>query len=139
RASVFFTSNVTRPPFNLFYSTGVPVPAILTAQNVEKSFGSRLVLTSASFAVHEADRVGLVGLNGAGKSTLLRMLVGDDEPDAGLITRQRNLSFAYVPQEPALDPARTVIDVLRELPAPPPDYEIRGLGAALRLPPFDAG
>jgi ATP-binding cassette subfamily F protein uup len=112
--------------------------AILTAQNVEKSFGSRRVLRGASFAVHQEDRIGLVGLNGAGKSTLLQLLVGAAEPDAGLITRQRNLSLAYVPQEPPLDPERSVVEVLRGQAEPPPDHELRGLGAALKLPPFEA-
>src|SRR5215472_7566856 len=100
--------------------------AILTAQNVEKSFGSRRVLRDASFAVHEDDRIGLVGLNGAGKSTLLAMLVGAAEPDGGLITRQRGLSVAFVPQEPPLDPERSVVEVLRDQPSVPPDHELRG-------------
>jgi ATP-binding cassette subfamily F protein uup len=90
------------------------VTAILTVQNVEKSFGARRVLGGVSFAVHERDRVGLVGLNGAGKSTLLRIVAGGDEPDSGLVTRQRGLSLGYVPQEPQLDGARTVIETLRE-------------------------
>ena len=59
------------------------VTAILTVQNVEKSFGTRRVLGGVSFAVHERDRIGLVGLNGAGKSTLLRMLVVGEPTIAG--------------------------------------------------------
>src|SRR5947209_6904187 len=80
------------------------LPAILTVQNVEKSFGTRRVLTGASFAVHDRDRIALVGLNGSGKSTLLRMMVssgaGDPAawPDAGQITMQRDLRVEYVPQ-----------------------------------------
>src|SRR5437867_176847 len=79
------------------------MPAILTAQKLEKSFGTLRVLDQVSFAVAEWDRVGLVGLNGAGKSTLLRLLVGgsedpNDQPDGGLITRQRGLTIEYVPQ-----------------------------------------
>src|SRR5205807_882374 len=60
------------------------------------------------------------------------------EPDAGLITRQRNLSVAFVPQEPLLDPAHSVVEVLRDQAEVPPDHELRGLGAALRLPPFES-
>jgi len=91
------------------------VAAILTAQGVEKSFGTRRVLGGVSFALHERDRVGVIGLNGAGKSTLLRLLVdAGDAPDAGLITRRRDLAIEYVPQEPGLDPSRTVIDTLRD-------------------------
>src|ERR1700754_3992049 len=88
--------------------------AILTAQNVEKSFGLRHVLGGVSFAIHELDRVGFVGLNGSGKSTLMKILVGDVEPDEGLVTRQRGLTVEYVAQEPQLDEARTVEQTLRE-------------------------
>lgn len=95
--------------------------AILTVQNVDKSFGARQVLASVSFAVHQHDRIGLLGLNGAGKSTLLRLLAGAtdtdgdiaDGPDAGLITKQRGLRAEYVPQEPKLRDDDTVQDVLR--------------------------
>jgi ATP-binding cassette subfamily F protein uup len=90
------------------------VPAILTAQGLEKSFGTRRVLGGVSFAVHENDRIGLVGLNGAGKSTLLKLLMGGDEPDTGLITRMRGLTVEYVAQEPQLDGTRRVDEILRE-------------------------
>lgn len=88
------------------------VNAIITVQNVFKHFGSRRVLDGVSFAVGERDRIGLVGLNGAGKSTLLRLIVGDDQPDSGLITRQRGMRLAYVPQEPLLSAEDTVENVL---------------------------
>ena len=78
------------------------------------------MLGGISFAVHTRDRIALVGVNGSGKSTLLRLISlpgsGDpgDLPDAGKITRQRGLQLEYVPQEPRLDPARTVEETLRE-------------------------
>jgi ATP-binding cassette subfamily F protein uup len=90
------------------------VAAILTVQHVDKAFGSRRVLIDVSFAVAEGERIGIVGLNGAGKSTLLKLLVGADAADAGLITRQRELSLEYVAQEPSLDGERTVGEVVRE-------------------------
>jgi ABC transport system ATP-binding/permease protein len=89
--------------------------AILTVQNAEKAFGTRVVLAGVSFAVAARDRVGIVGLNGAGKSTLLRLVVGGgDTPDAGLITRQRDLTVEYVPQEPQLDGAAAVGEIVRQ-------------------------
>ncbi len=93
--------------------------AILTVQEVDKSFGTRRILAGASFAMDDGERVALVGPNGAGKSTILRMLVAEASepvyaPDRGLITRRRGLSLEYVPQEPRLDPDATVDTVLRE-------------------------
>ncbi|HUS64519.1 MAG TPA: ABC-F family ATP-binding cassette domain-containing protein [Kofleriaceae bacterium] len=110
--------------------------AILTAQDLVKAFGDRVVLAGASFAMDDRDRIGLIGVNGSGKSTLLRMLTGDGEPDDGLITRRRDLRLEYVPQEPRLDPAATVAQALDRGPEVPA-HEIRGLGAALGVPPAD--
>ena len=120
--------------------------AILTVQNVEKAFGARRVLAGVNLAVHEEDRIGLVGVNGSGKSTLLRLMMNEgDGPDDGLITRKRNLRVEYVPQEPVMDPTATVETILREglrthaaatgEDEDSLDYELRGLAAALHLPP----
>ncbi|MCE9573308.1 MAG: ABC-F family ATP-binding cassette domain-containing protein [Deltaproteobacteria bacterium] len=91
--------------------------ALITVQNLEKSFGARRVLAGASFAVHDGDRIAFVGVNGAGKSTLLKMIADDlgpeEHPDSGLITRRRDLALEYVAQEPRLDPAMTVAETLR--------------------------
>ncbi len=116
--------------------------AILTAQGLEKRFGSRVVLRGASFAVHERDRIGMIGANGAGKSTLLEMVVhramgGDDpalEPDAGVVTWKRDLALEYVAQEPVLDADATVAETLaREGVA---EHEIATIATVLELPPM---
>jgi ATP-binding cassette subfamily F protein uup len=118
------------------------VTAILTVQGLEKRFGTRRVLAGASFAVHERDRIGMIGANGAGKSTLLAMIVhsvagGDDPvyvPDAGMVTAKRDLKLEYVPQEPKLDPEATVEATLSREGVPA--YEVATIAAALRLPPM---
>jgi ABC transport system ATP-binding/permease protein len=117
------------------------VSAVVTVQDVHKRFGDRRVLAGVSFAVHERDRIGLIGANGAGKSTLLKMMVhgatGDRDPaldpDDGKITWRRELTLEYVPQEPHLDEQQTVAATLaREGVA---DHEVHTLAAALRIPP----
>jgi len=118
------------------------VSAILTVQGLEKRFGTRRVLDGASFAVHERDRIGMIGANGAGKSTLLAMLIheasGSDDPvyapDAGLVTWKRDLKLEYVPQEPQLDPEATVAQAIAREGVP--DHEVMTIAAALRLPPM---
>src|SRR5260221_10052022 len=121
-------------------STTVPdVSAVVTVQELHKRFGDRRVLAGVSFAVHDRDRIGLIGANGAGKSTLLKMMVyagGDDPalvPDAGAITWRRDLVLEYVAQEPELVDA-TIAEVL----AGAPEHEIHTVAAALQLPPLAA-
>lgn len=111
--------------------------AILTAQGLEKRFGTRRVLQGASFVVNDRDRIGMIGANGAGKSTLLAMLVDPDpRPDAGVVTKKRDLVIEYVPQEPELDLQATVaVAVSRE---GVPEHEVATIAAALKLPPMDA-
>jgi len=112
------------------------VAAILTVQDLEKSFGSRRVLGGASFAVHERDRIGLIGGNGAGKSTLIKIAFGLEEADAGKITRQRGMVCEYVAQEPVFDPEATVAATLDRGPEVAL-HEAQTLAAALQLPGFE--
>jgi ABC transport system ATP-binding/permease protein len=120
------------------------VTAVVTVQDVHKQFGNRKVLRGVSFAVHERDRIGLIGANGAGKSTLLEMMMhgaygGDDDPalapDTGTITWRRDLALAYVAQEPALPLDAAIVGALAQGGAP--DHQIHTIAAALQLPPLD--
>jgi ATP-binding cassette subfamily F protein uup len=121
------------------------VAAVVTVQDLRKRFGNRSVLTGVSFAVHERDRIGLIGANGAGKSTLLKMMVhgasGESsdpalEPDEGMITWRRDLALEYVAQEPQLPLEETVETALTR--AGVPEHEMHTVAAALQLPPMAA-
>ena len=59
-------------------------------------------------------KIGVLGLNGAGKSTLLRIIAGIDKEYVGEITSQKGISFGYLPQEPQLDAAKTVKEIVEE-------------------------
>jgi ATP-binding cassette subfamily F protein uup len=112
------------------------VSAIVTVQDVHKHFGNRRVLSGVSFAVHERDRIGLIGANGAGKSTLLEMMVGVAEPDEGAITWKTGLRLEYVAQEPELEldkPVRASLE--RDGVA---EHELQTVAAALQLPPLES-
>ncbi len=58
----------------------------LTATNVSVSFGSLVVLDAVGVSIGARDRIGIIAPNGVGKSTVLRVLAGDLEPDAGIVT-----------------------------------------------------
>jgi len=59
-------------------------------------------------------KIGVLGLNGAGKSTLLRIIAGIDKEYIGEITSQKGITFGYLPQEPQLDPSKTVKEIVEE-------------------------
>ncbi|WP_096439998.1 ribosomal protection-like ABC-F family protein [Alteribacter populi] len=69
---------------------------LLEANQIEKSYGDRLIIKVEQLQVYEGDRIGIVGKNGEGKSTLLKMIVGELEPDQGKV--QKFCSVAYIPQ-----------------------------------------
>jgi energy-dependent translational throttle protein EttA len=59
-------------------------------------------------------KIGVLGLNGAGKSSLLRLIAGVDKDYIGEITVQKGITFGYLPQEPELDPTKTVREIVEE-------------------------
>lgn len=62
-------------------------------KNIEVSFFDRMVLEIPRLAVHQFDRIGIVGKNGAGKSTLLKLMAGKLHPDHGQVNRYVDLAF----------------------------------------------
>jgi ATP-binding cassette subfamily F protein uup len=88
--------------------------SVLTAADLEVRYNQQVVLAGASLAIKEFDRIGMVGRNGSGKSTFLRILAGLQEPDAGTVTRKRDLIVSYLPQTFSLDSNITVYENIRE-------------------------
>jgi ATP-binding cassette subfamily F protein uup len=86
--------------------------AILSVQNVVRSFGAQPVIRDVSLTIHEGDRIGLIGRNGSGKSTLLKIMAGLDVPDSGLVTRMQGLRVHLLDQQCKLDLHLTVGQVL---------------------------
>ena len=82
---------------------------VLETDGVRKGFGDRLLIEDLSFTLPPAGIVGVIGPNGAGKTTLFRMIVGEEEPDAGDLRLGESVELAYVDQSrDALDPDKTV-------------------------------
>jgi ATP-binding cassette subfamily F protein uup len=85
---------------------------LLTLESACLAFGHHTLLDHVDLQLDTGERIGLIGRNGGGKSSLLRIIAGEIKPDDGRIWRTPGLKLAYVPQEPALDPALTVFEVV---------------------------
>jgi energy-dependent translational throttle protein EttA len=72
---------------------------VLEADGVRKGYGDRLLIEDLSFSLPPAGIVGVIGANGAGKTTLFRMIVGEEEPDAGALRLGETVELAYVDQD----------------------------------------
>lgn len=75
---------------------------------------AKTVLKDIYLSFFYGAKIGVLGLNGAGKSTLLRIIAGEDQDYLGNISVQKGITFGYLPQEPQLDPDKTVIEIVRE-------------------------
>ncbi len=74
----------------------------------------RQILKDISLSFFPGAKIGLLGLNGSGKSTLIRIMAGVDKDIEGEATPMPNLNIGYLPQEPQLDPSKTVREAVEE-------------------------
>lgn len=105
------------------YSSGHPVKDTLftmaqyvfTMNRVGKIVPpKRQILKDISLSFFPGAKIGVLGLNGAGKSTLLKIMAGVDTDIEGEATPMPGLNIGYLPQEPALDPEKTVRQTVEE-------------------------
>jgi len=75
---------------------------------------NRQVLRDIYLSFFYGAKIGVLGLNGAGKSTLLKIIAGLDDEYVGQITKNKDVTFGYLSQEPELDPNKTVREVVEE-------------------------
>ena len=88
--------------------------SLITANSLSKSFGAEDLFANVSFSVAKGARLALVGPNGIGKTTLLRILIGQEEPSSGAVTRAKSLRIGYLPQEADFELQGTLWDVSLE-------------------------
>ena len=81
---------------------------LLQVQQVARYFGADTLFENVSLDVSDNSRIALVGRNGVGKSTLLKMIIGNESPDAGQITKKKGLIIGYLAQNTGLESDKTI-------------------------------
>ncbi|HEX5718660.1 MAG TPA: energy-dependent translational throttle protein EttA [Thermoanaerobaculia bacterium] len=71
---------------------------VVETRGLRKGYGDNLLIEDLSFALPPGGIVGVIGPNGAGKTTLFRMIVGQEQPDAGTLRLGDTVKIAYVDQ-----------------------------------------
>jgi ATP-binding cassette ChvD family protein len=88
---------------------------VLQAEKLVKGFGDRTLFDGLSFTLPRAGIVGVVGPNGVGKSTLFKMIVGEEQPDAGALALGDTVKISYVDQSRSgLDPKKNVWELVSD-------------------------
>ncbi|MCH1581855.1 MAG: energy-dependent translational throttle protein EttA [Flavobacteriales bacterium] len=98
----------------------IPIPngprlgnKVIEVEGLQKAFGDRLLIENLSFSLPPAGIVGIIGPNGAGKTTLFRMMMGEEQPDAGNVDFGDTVEVGYVDQRhKEIDPEKTVWEVV---------------------------
>jgi len=83
---------------------------VLEVSGVSKSFGDKLLYENLNFKIPPGAIVGIIGPNGAGKTTLFRMVMGEEQPDAGTFKVGDTVKFSYADQSRGMDPNKTLLE-----------------------------
>jgi ATPase subunit of ABC transporter with duplicated ATPase domains len=87
---------------------------IYSMHKVGKSHGDKKVLKDISLSYFYGAKIGVLGLNGSGKSSLLKIMAGVDKEFLGEVSMSEGFTIGYLPQEPELDPSKTVKEIVEE-------------------------
>jgi ATP-binding cassette ChvD family protein len=88
---------------------------VIEAAGLTKGFGDRQLISDLSFSLPRGGIVGIIGPNGVGKTTLFKMIIGEEQPDAGKLTIGETVKISYVDQSRSgLDGKKTVWEVVSD-------------------------
>jgi ATP-binding cassette subfamily F protein 3 len=105
---------------------------LLQLQDGVKSYNTKNLFTSATFAVNENEHIGVIGPNGAGKTTLFKIIAEEEELDHGDVIRSRSLRVGYLKQHDTWDTEEILEDFLARCEQTPL-WELKKLGHGLGL------
>ena len=110
---------------------------LLSAENIRKAYGERIILNDVSLHINSDDKIGIVGVNGEGKSTFLKIIAGDLDYDGGEITPSRSLKISYLPQTPVFDNDADIISAMECDKQGADEFEVKRILTKLGITDFE--
>ena len=105
----------------------------LNLEHIGKTYGTKDLFHDVTLGIETGDRIGLIGVNGTGKSTLLKIVAGIVEPDEGRIISGRDVTIAYLGQNPEFPENTTVLDAVMPGRTPGSEEEAQARSMLNRL------
>jgi ATP-binding cassette subfamily F protein 3 len=110
----------------------MPDKLLLQVNEISKAFGDKIILNKASVSIVEKQKIGVIGRNGAGKTTFFKMILGQEEPDSGVITHMPDLRLGYIEQHDPFLPGETVLGFLERYTGKP-EWECAKVASQFQL------
>lgn len=85
---------------------------LLSVEGISKAYGERVIFEPLSFGISKGQKIALIAKNGSGKTTILKIIAQQDTPDQGLVNFRKGTQVSYLPQDPVLDPNKTVEEII---------------------------
>ena len=85
---------------------------LLSVEGISKVYGERVIFEPLSFGISKGQKIALIAKNGSGKTTILKIIAQQDTPDQGLVNFRKGTQVSYLPQDPLLDPNKTVEEII---------------------------
>ena len=85
---------------------------LLSVEGISKAYGERIIFEPLSFGMSKGQKIALIAKNGSGKTTILKIIAQQDTPDQGLVNFRKGIQVSYLPQDPVLDPNKTVEEII---------------------------
>ncbi|MBC7794941.1 MAG: ABC-F family ATP-binding cassette domain-containing protein, partial [Clostridia bacterium] len=95
---------------------------MIRLDNISQRYGKQILLMEASAAINRGEKIGLVGPNGAGKSTIFKLIMGDELPDEGQVSTDKNVTIGHFSQNVGEMSGETVVEAV-----------LRGAGAIAEI------
>ena len=87
---------------------------LLSVEGISKAYGERVIFEPLSFGISKGQKIALIAKNGSGKTTILKIIAQQDTPDSGQVNFRKGTQVSYLPQDPVLDPQKTVEEIILE-------------------------